>query len=86
MVLDRRDLRLARQEEEQGRDTPVVLTDVPVNDRAPIIRKYLELAPGARPHIPVDRRAPVADFEGIAADYPVFRIGVGGRRGVPGPG
>lgn len=66
-------------------DTPVVLTDVPVNDRAPIIRRYLELAPGARPHIPVDRRAPVADFEGIAADYPVFRIDTGGRRGVPGP-
>ena len=55
-------------------DTSVILTDVPVNDRAPIIRRYLELAPGARPHIPVDRRAPVADFEAIADDYPVFRI------------
>lgn len=55
-------------------DKPVLLTLVPVSGRAPIIRRYLELAPGARPHIPVDRRAPVADFENIAADYPVFRI------------
>lgn len=55
-------------------DTPVLLTDLPVNERAPVIRRYLELAPGARPHILVDRRAPLADFEGIAADYPVFRI------------
>ena len=55
-------------------DTPVVLTGVPVNDRAQIIRRYLELAPGARPHIPVDRSAPITDFEVIAADYPVFRI------------
>lgn len=31
-------------------------------------------APGARPHIPVDRREPVAKFERIAADYPVFKI------------
>jgi hypothetical protein len=29
---------------------------------------------GARPHIPVDRSAPVYVFEQIAADYPVFRI------------
>jgi hypothetical protein len=38
------------------------------------LRRYLKLAPGARPHIPVDRRAPLAEFEAIAADYPVFRI------------
>ncbi len=55
-------------------DSPVLLTEVPVQERAPIIRRYLELAPGARPHIPVDRYAPVADFEAIAAAYPVFRI------------
>lgn len=55
-------------------DTPVLLTDVAVKDRAPIIRRYLELAPGARPHFPVDRRAPVTDFEVIAVDHPVLRI------------
>lgn len=43
-------------------------------DRPPILRRYLDLAPGARPHVPVDRRAPLEDFAAIAEDYPVFRI------------
>ena len=42
--------------------------------RAPILRRYLQVAPGARPHIPLDRRAPLAEFERIAALYPVFRV------------
>jgi hypothetical protein len=42
--------------------------------RAPILKRYLELAPGARPHVPVDRRAAVAEFERIAGDYPVFQV------------
>ena len=50
------------------------LTDVDPAERAPILRRYLECAPGARPHIPVDRRAPVAEFEHVAAQYPVFLI------------
>ncbi len=41
---------------------------------ARILRRYLQVAPGARPHIPVDRRSPLADFEQIAAQYPVFRV------------
>jgi deazaflavin-dependent oxidoreductase (nitroreductase family) len=53
---------------------PVHLVDVPVADRAPIIRRYLQVAPGARAHIPVDREAPLDDFARIAADYPTFRI------------
>lgn len=52
----------------------VRLDEVDIGARAPILRRYLEIAPGARPHIPVDRRAPLADFEGIAAQFPVFRI------------
>jgi len=51
------------------------LTEVPLAERAPIIKRYLEQVPGARPHIPVDRRAPMADFEAIAERYPVFRVG-----------
>lgn len=50
------------------------LVEVPVGERAPIIKRYLAKVPGGRPHIPVDRRAPVADFAVIAADYPVFRV------------
>ena len=50
------------------------LVEVPVSERAPIIKCYLDKVPGARPHIPVDRRAPLADFEAIASRYPVFRV------------
>jgi len=52
----------------------VHLDEVPAGQRPPILKRYLELAPGARPHIPVDRAAPLPEFERIAADYPVFRI------------
>jgi hypothetical protein len=52
----------------------VSLVEVDPALRAPILRRYVALAPGARPHIPVDRRAPLHDFEAIAADYPVYRI------------
>jgi hypothetical protein len=47
---------------------------VPVSERPPIIKRYLQNAPGSRPHIPVSRRATVADFEAIAPRYPVFRV------------
>jgi hypothetical protein len=53
---------------------PCLLVEVPVDQRAPIIKQYLEQVPGARPHIPVDRRADVVEFEVIAPDYPVFLI------------
>ena len=52
----------------------VQLVEVPVEQRAGVIKKYVERAPGARPHIPVDRSADVSVFETIAARYPVFRI------------
>jgi hypothetical protein len=57
-----------------GRREAVHLDEVEPAARAPILRRYLELAPGARPHIPVDRAASLAAFEGIAPRYPVFRI------------
>lgn len=53
----------------------VRLVEVPVGERAPIIKRYLEKVPGGRPHIPVDRRAPVEDFEAVAATIPVFAVG-----------
>jgi hypothetical protein len=58
----------------RGRRRAVQLVEVPVEQRAPVIKRYLEKVPGGRPHIPVDRHAPVADFESIAADHPVFRV------------
>jgi hypothetical protein len=57
-----------------GRRQEIRLIDVPVEQRAPILKVYLQRAPGARPHIPVDKDAPLSAFESIAADYPVFRI------------
>lgn len=50
------------------------LVEVPASERAPILKRYLEKVPGARPHLPIDRRAPVADFAAIAPDYPAFRL------------
>lgn len=52
----------------------VLLEEVDISQRAPIIKAFLGHAPGARPHIPVDKDAPVAEFEKIAAKYPVFRV------------
>ena len=52
----------------------VMLDDVPVDQRAPILKAYLQRAPGARPHMPVDKDAPLAEFATIAANFPVFRM------------
>ena len=57
-----------------GRAVQCQLAEVPVSDRPAIIRRYLKVAPGGRPHIPVDWRAPVTEFEAVAARYPVFRV------------
>jgi hypothetical protein len=57
-----------------GTTESVRLEDVPVSQRAPILKAYLQVAPGARPHFDVSRDAPLAEFEKVAARYPVFRI------------
>ena len=57
-----------------GHREHVRLEEVSSPERAPILRRYLRVAPGARPHIPVAPGAPLADFERISKDYPVFRI------------
>ncbi|MEV0738810.1 nitroreductase/quinone reductase family protein [Streptomyces sp. NPDC050549] len=57
-----------------GRREAVRLEEVEVGDRAPVLRRYLALAPGARPHLPVDRRAPLEEFVRIADRVPVFRV------------
>ena len=57
-----------------GRREAVRLEEVPIAQRPPILRRYLEVAPGGRPHIPVDRESPREQFEQVAAQIPVFRI------------
>jgi len=57
----------------KGREE-VHLEEVPADQRAPILKAYLRIAPGARPHVPVDRDAPLEEFEKIATTFPVFRM------------
>ena len=52
----------------------VQLEEVSPAQRAPVLKDYLSRAPGARPHIPVDKDAPLSEFEKIAASFPVFRV------------
>ena len=42
---------------------------------------YIQKVPGGRPHIPVDRDAPLADFAAIADRYPVFLVEADGAEG-----
>ena len=57
-----------------GAREEVQLEEVPTDRRAPILRAYLQRAPGARPHVPVNKDAALAEFEKIAAEFPVFRL------------
>ncbi|MBZ5697886.1 MAG: nitroreductase/quinone reductase family protein [Acidobacteriia bacterium] len=52
----------------------VQLEEVPADQRAPILKAYLQRAPGARPHVPVNKDAALAEFQRIAAAFPVFRL------------
>src|SRR5262249_47741951 len=50
------------------------IEEVPRGARAPILRAYLQRATGARPHVPVNKDAPLVEFEQVAAAFPVFRV------------
>lgn len=52
----------------------VQLEEVPADQRAPILKAYLQRAPGARPHVPVNKDATLAEFQRVAAAFPVFRV------------
>lgn len=59
----------------RGKRTPVRLEEVPVEQRAPIIRDwYKRTASATRVHIGLDPDASPEDFERIAPRHPVFRI------------
>jgi len=57
-----------------GRRRKVALEEIPVERRGPIIKEYLRLAPGGRPHIGLGKNATLADCERVAPDHPVFRV------------
>jgi len=52
----------------------VQLEEIPADQRAPLLKAYLHAAPGARPHVPIDMDAPLAEFEKIAPKFPVFLV------------
>jgi deazaflavin-dependent oxidoreductase (nitroreductase family) len=57
-----------------GHRESVILEEVEPRERAPILKRYLDVAPGARAHMPVGRNASQEEFERIAERYPVFHV------------
>jgi hypothetical protein len=58
-----------------GISEQVLLEEVnDISQRAPILKAYLKIAPGARPHISVSKDASTPAFEAIASEYPVFKV------------
>jgi hypothetical protein len=57
-----------------GRREEVRLEEVDPKLRGPILRRYLQLAPGARAHIAVDPSASLEEFNAAATKYPVFLV------------
>ena len=58
----------------RGRKEPVILQEVDVAARAPIIRRYAAVAPGGRPHLRLNHDASLEDCEALAPNTPVFQI------------
>jgi hypothetical protein len=57
-----------------GRREEVRLEEVVADRRAEVLKAYLKRAPGARAHVPVDKDAPLAEFERLVSRFPVFRV------------
>jgi deazaflavin-dependent oxidoreductase (nitroreductase family) len=57
-----------------GRSEDVRLEEVAPEHRAPILKDYLKRAPRAGAHVPVEKNAPLAEFERVSARFPVFRV------------
>lgn len=57
-----------------GKTEIVRLEEVAIEQRAPVLKEYLRRAPGARPHVPVDKDAPLEAFAAVAGQIPVFRL------------
>ena len=53
---------------------PVRLVPVPPEERALILQEYVRVASSGRKHFPLPVGAPLAEFEAIAGQYPVYRI------------
>ena len=58
-----------------GRREAVRLEEVPIAQRPPILRRYLEVAPGGRPHIPVDRDRHASSSSRLQLRFPCSEFG-----------
>lgn len=68
-----------------GRREEARLEEVAPDRRASVLKAYLNRAPNARAHLPVDKDAPLAEFERVSPGFPVFRV-VPREQGVSMPG
>jgi hypothetical protein len=57
-----------------GSTEQVLLEEVDARQTAPILKAYLQHAPGARPHMLINKDAPISEFEKITSHYPVFKL------------
>jgi hypothetical protein len=57
-----------------GRREHVRLEEVGPDRRAPVLKAYLKRATNANAHVPIDKDAPLEEFERLAPRFPVFRI------------
>jgi len=57
-----------------GHREEVLLEEVAADWCAPVLEAYLKRAPGARPHMPIRKDAPLSEFEKVSAQFPVFRV------------
>jgi deazaflavin-dependent oxidoreductase (nitroreductase family) len=57
-----------------GRSEDVRLEEVDPEHRAPVLKDYLRRAPRAGAHMPVEKDAPLAEFERVSPRFPVFRV------------
>jgi hypothetical protein len=57
-----------------GRAVACRLVEVPPSYSGAVLRRYVAKVPGGRPHIPVQRGAPVSDFAAVTDQYPVFEV------------
>lgn len=57
-----------------GQREEVSLEEVAPDHRAPVLKAYLARAPNARAHLPVHKDAPLAEFEQVSSQFPVFRV------------
>jgi len=63
-----------------GHRREVALEPVPADARVPVLRRYLAVAPGARPHLGVRPDAPDAELRRLAGTLPAYRVAPAAER------